>query len=131
MALTATTAILITGCATNRTIMSEQSTKTNVGLNSDNFKVVKPAAVGHSYGFRFLGIIPFASPNYAAARADLYKSVGDDVKGHPVTLANDMESKSTTYLILFSIPKLTLTADVIEFVKNGNSLSPQSAEVRR
>jgi hypothetical protein len=36
--------------------------------------------------------------------------------GAAVALTNELEDKSTLYLILFSVPKLTLTADVIEFV---------------
>jgi hypothetical protein len=36
--------------------------------------------------------------------------------GKAVALTNELEDKTTLYLILFSVPKLTLSADVIEFV---------------
>ena len=32
-----------------------------------------------------------------------------------------LEDKSTLYLILFSVPKLTITADVIEFVERDEA----------
>ena len=92
------------------------STQTQVNLNHANYKMIKAGAVGHSYGFRFLlGIIPITSPSSAAARADLYQSVNQPVNGKPVALINVSEDRSTTWLILFSIPKLVITGDVVEF----------------
>ena len=62
------------------------------------------------------GIFPFASPHHSTARSKLYASVDQPLTGKAVALTNELEDKSTLYLILFSVPKLTLTADVIEFV---------------
>ena len=92
-----------------------QSTGTGVNLSRDNYKVIKAGAMGESKGFRLLGIIPFASPSYAEAKKQLYASIGENVVGKSLALANQTEDRSTLYLILFSIPKLTISADVIEF----------------
>jgi hypothetical protein len=43
----------------------------------------------------------------------------EPLTGKAVALADQMEDRSTLYLILFSIPKVTITADVIEFVDSS------------
>ena len=92
-----------------------QTTGTGVSLTHNNYRVIKAGATGKSYGFRLLGIIPLANPKYATAKSHLYKSVGEPLTGRAIALANQTEDQSTVYLILFSIPKLMVTADVIEF----------------
>lgn len=104
------------GCASSRIENKMPSTQTQVNITHANYKMVKAGAMGRSYGFRFLlGIIPLAAPSTAAARADLYRNVGEPVNGKSVALINTVEDRSTTWLILFSIPKLTVTGDVVEF----------------
>ncbi|MGA2869115.1 MAG: hypothetical protein ABSF34_08145, partial [Verrucomicrobiota bacterium] len=77
-----------------------------------------------SYGFRFLlGIIPIAAPSTADARADLYGSLGESVNGKSVALVNVMEDRSTTWLLLFSVPKIVITGDVVEFAEEDKSVS--------
>ena len=114
LALLLLTATLLGGC-TSTGEFKGQTTGTGVGLAQNNFKILKTAAKGESSGFKLLGLIPFASPTYAQAKVDLYNSVGESLAGRAVALANQTEDKSSTYLILFSIPKITITADVIEF----------------
>ena len=63
-------------------------------------------------------ILPLGSPTYATAKQSLYQSVGEPLTGRAVALANQTEDRSSLYLILFSIPKVTITADVIEFIDN-------------
>ena len=105
--------VLFAGCSSVGNM--NQATGTNVQLNQKNYKVIKAGAMGQSWGFRLLGIIPFASPEYAAAKQRLYASVGDSMNGKAAALANETEDRSVLYLILFSVPRLTLSADVIEF----------------
>jgi hypothetical protein len=112
--LLATTAVLA-GCSSSRIDARPRSTSTSVNLNEKNYRLLQPGASGTSYGFRLLGIIPFASPHFATARKDLYRSVNQPIEGKAIALSNELEDKSTLYLILFSVPKYTLTADVIEF----------------
>lgn len=104
------------GCASNTTEMNAPSTETAVNLSQNNFRIIKAGAVGTSHGFRLLGIIPFAGANETDARADLYRNLGQSLEGKSATLANTTYSKSTIYLILFSVPKVTVEADVVEYL---------------
>jgi hypothetical protein len=104
---------LAMGCSSVGRISGQ--TGTNVQLSQNNYKVIKAGAKGESYGFRLLGIIPLTSPNYADAKEALYKSVDVPLTGKAVALSNQTEDRSSLYLILFSIPRVTVTADVIEF----------------
>jgi hypothetical protein len=115
-------AILGAGCASSRVENKMPSTETQVSLTRGNYKMIQAGAEGRSYGFRFLlGIIPIAAPSTAAARADLYRHVGQPVNGKSVALVNVMEDRSTTWLLLFSIPKLVVTGDVVEFAEEAHS----------
>jgi hypothetical protein len=114
--------LLSTGCSSTRVENNASSTETQIDLNHANYKMIKAGAEGRSYGFRFfLGIIPITAPNTAAARADLYNHVGESVNGKSVALINVTEDRSTTWLLLFSVPKLVITGDVVEFTGEGNS----------
>jgi hypothetical protein len=111
-----TALLLVSGCASSRVENKVSSTQTQVNLTHGNYKMVKAGAVGRSYGFRFLlGIIPVAAPSTATARADLYRNLGQPVDGKAVALINTVEDRSTAWLLLFSIPKLVITGDVVEF----------------
>ncbi|MFH0784872.1 MAG: DUF6567 family protein [Pseudomonadota bacterium] len=103
----------ITSCSSTGSM--QQSTGTNVSLQGNNYKVVKAGAKGESSGFYLFGIIPLFSPNYADAKANLYYSSGELFEGRSIALTNQTQDRSTLYLILFSVPRITVTADIIEF----------------
>ena len=108
--------LITTGCSSTRVENNSPSTQTEVSLSRGNYKMIQPGAMGSSYGFRFfLGIIPITAPSTAAARSDLYRSVGQSLEGRSVALINVTEDRSTTWLLLFSIPKVVITGDVVEF----------------
>jgi Family of unknown function (DUF6567) len=122
VAVVCTATMLAAGCASTRVENEAPSTQTQVDLTHGNYKMIKAGAEGRSYGFRFLlGIIPITAPSTAAARADLYSSLGQPVNGKSVALVNVTEDRSTTWLILFSIPKIVITGDVVEFASENNS----------
>ncbi|MGA3142360.1 MAG: DUF6567 family protein [Verrucomicrobiota bacterium] len=104
---------ILTGCSTEGEF--RQSTGTSVSLAGNNYKLIKEGVRGTSSGFRLLGFIPIVSPTHAGAKASLYQSVGQPLTGRSVALANETEDRSSLYLILFSIPKITVTADLVEF----------------
>ena len=106
--------IILTSCSSKSGKM-DQSTGTGVVLKSNNYKVLKAGARGDSYGFYLLGLIPIVSPSYADAKHDLYQGTGHKLEGRSVALANQTEDTSTIYLILFSFPRITITADIVEF----------------
>ncbi|MBU6400316.1 MAG: hypothetical protein KGS61_08355 [Verrucomicrobia bacterium] len=110
------------GCASSRIENKMPSTQTQVDITHANYKMIKAGAVGRSYGFRFLlGLIPLAAPSSAAARTDLYRNVGQPVNGKSIALINTVEDRSTTWLLLFSVPKLVITGDVVEFQKEATA----------
>jgi hypothetical protein len=124
MALLPIAVLMTSGCAATR-VEGTPSTETDVSLTRGNYKMVKAGAEGKSYGFRLLlGIIPITAPETADARADLYANVGQDLSGRSVALVNVVEDHSTTWLLLFSIPKIVITGDVVEFTQDNNGAAP-------
>jgi len=107
---------ILTGCTTSEGEF-KQRTDTSVQLAGNNYRVIKAGASGDSKGFYLLGLIPILAPSYADAKTDLYGKLGRSVEGKSVALANQTEDRSSLYLILFSIPKVTISADVIEFTQ--------------
>jgi len=105
---------LIAGCTSTGTF--PQTSGTQVDLSRKNFRVVKANATGSSSGFKLLGFIPFSAPTYTQAMSHLYQKAGV-TEGKAQTLTNVTQERSSLYLILFSIPKLTIRADVIEFTE--------------
>jgi hypothetical protein len=107
----------LVGCATSdRGEFKGQSTSAGVGLTKKNYKVIKVGAKGESSGFKLLGLIPLANPSYSDAKDMLYKSIGEPLEGRAVALVNQTEDDSSVYLILFSIPTIKISADVIEYI---------------
>jgi len=109
---------LLTGCGSVGNIRG-QNTDVAVNLNNNNYKIVKVGAKGSDWGFWLLGLIPFASPTAAEAKASLYASMNQSLEGRSVALVNQTEDRSFNYYILFAVPKITFTADVIEFTKES------------
>jgi len=104
----------ICGCGGTMGNIREQ-TNTNVQLNTNNYTVIKAGAKGVSTGFYLLGFIPIVMPNFADAKADLYLNSNEKLEGRSIALANQTQDQSSIYLILFSIPRYTISADIIEF----------------
>ena len=105
--------LLCAGCASQGDYRHESATAVN--LTQKNYKILHAGVVGKSYGFRLLGFIPIVSPSYGEAKSDIYKSTNETLEGRPIALANQTEDRSSLYLILFSVPCVTITADIIEF----------------
>ena len=102
-------------------------TTTTVNLSRKNFKIVKANALGHSVGFSFLGLFSIESPSYEEAFTQLYRSA-DISNGKSQTLVNVMHEQTSTYFILFALPKITVRADVIEFIDDAAPISARDAQ---
>jgi hypothetical protein len=89
---------------------------TSVSLAERNYRIVKTNVVGTSRGFALLGLITVKPPNYTEAFAQLYQAGGVSA-GKALALINVVQQSSAPYFILFSLPKITLRADVVEFVE--------------
>jgi hypothetical protein len=118
--------VILSGCQSYSNGSMPQSTATSVSLQENNYKVVKAGASGQSMGFYLLGILPIVQPNFAEAKSSLYKSIGQTLEGRSVALANQTQDTSSLYLILFSLPKIVVTADVVEFTDDAD-LQPAKA----
>lgn len=108
------TGLMLAGCSTVGGEIPHGNTTQTV-LEKSNYTVLYPVAQGQSAGFKLFGIISFAAPRHSEAMRNLYKNV--DVKGKATSLINVSQEYSSAYFILFSIPKITITGDIIEFHK--------------
>ena len=122
--------LILSGCQSYSNGSMPQSTATSVSLQENNYKVVKAGATGQSTGFYLLGILPIVQPNFAEAKSSLYQSIGQPLEGRSVALANQTQDSSSLYLILFSLPKIVVTADVVEFTHAASGVVPQPVAIK-
>lgn len=108
-------ALQLAGCTQWAGALKGGETSTVVSLSQRNYRVVMTGARGESVGFTFL-FFPLIAPSEGQAKDQLYRSVGQPLEGRAFALANQTEDHSLFTLILFSLPKVTLTADVVEFI---------------
>ena len=109
--------LFFSGCANVGSLPQAGVTRTD--LTKNNYRVVKSNVRGDDSGFSLFGFIPIVSPSYADALRSLHYNV--DMEGKSTALANVAQDYSSLYLILFSITKITVTADIIEFLDDENS----------
>jgi hypothetical protein len=114
-------ASLLTGSPPNGDL--EVHTQTTVRLEDANFVTVRTNVVGASKGFKLLGFITLRPATMDEAMNRLYANANAE-EGRPQTLAHLMVEHSAVYVILFSIPKVTTRADLIEFVAVSEEEAP-------
>jgi hypothetical protein len=119
-------ALCLAACSTNVGKIV-QSNGAEVSLRENNYKIVRASAVGSSTGFALFGVLTLVSPTYSEAKQELYRSVGQKLEGRAIALTNQTEDRSVVNFLLFSIPKITLTADVIEFNAGVSAAPPKLA----
>jgi hypothetical protein len=118
-------ATLLTGCAGTAATsvlsvlpgVSSQDLRnqTDVNLSKGNFVLIKTNVVGQSRGFALLGIITIVPAEFNTAFSRLYSQAGMEA-GTPQTLADVAVERTGSYWILFSLPRCTVRADVVQFV---------------
>jgi hypothetical protein len=87
---------------------------TDVRLQEKNFIVIRTNVVGQSSGFSLFGILTIVPARFDKARGRLYAHA-EMQPGRPQTLAHLIMNQDSSYFILFSLPRTTLSADVVEF----------------
>jgi len=102
------------GCA-NLATPADKADLSSVSLTHNNYRVLKQAAQGRDMGFKLFGFIPIVPVRYGDAMTDLYRGV--NTEGKSAALINVNKDRSTMYCILFSLPSITITADVVEFLE--------------
>ena len=104
--------VVLGGCITS-TRSRESETGARVELTKANFRVLKASAEGRSTGFYLFEFIPIMRPSVRRAMRELR---GDyEVAGEATALINVAEDRWTWHFLLFSIPRLAISADIIEF----------------
>ena len=97
---------------------------TSINLQQANYFIIKTNIVGKSKGFALLGFITIVPARFQKADDRLYAKAAIET-GKPQALANFVMEKSSSYWILFSIPRVTVRADLVEFIAAGaNSNAP-------
>jgi hypothetical protein len=104
---------------------------TAVTLMDNNFRIVEPNVIAKSRGFKLLGFITLKKASYTVAMSRLYAKANVEA-GRPQTIANVVHESGSMYLILFSLPKVTIRADLIEFTGPSveNAKQPVALNVR-
>lgn len=128
--LTVACVVITTGCAVRERGSLRNEAVSLSELHKRNYQVVKSNVRGDSYGFTFL-IFPIVEPQLAEAKQEMYRHVeagGTKLEGRPIFLANTTEEWGLYFtLLLFSISRVTLTADFMEFVGPESPEKPEKA----
>ena len=98
----------------NQGATTEVLIHTHVTLTGNNFIILQSNIVAKSKGFKLLGLISLRSASHTEAMSRLYAKAQLQQR-RPQALANVVRETTSTSLILFSIPKVTIRADLIEF----------------
>lgn len=115
--------LLLSGCAAlpalapllpSGSVNADMYTSTTVKLEQANFVTLKTNVVGMDKGFALFGIITMVPARFSLALDQLYERA-EMRPGRPQTLANVVAERSSTFLILYSIPRVVIRADVVEF----------------
>ena len=99
---------------------------TQVQLLGNNYRVLQTNIVAKSGGFKLLGFITIKSPSYVKAVSRLYARAGVE-EGRPQTLANVVYETGGLNVILFSLPKIRVRADLVEFTDARDAGAKEAA----
>jgi hypothetical protein len=98
---------------------------TEVQLLGNNYRVLQTNVTAKSAGFRLLGFITIKSPSYVTAMSRLYARARV-TEGRPQALANVVHETGGMNLILFSLPKIRVRADLVEFTGAPLGAAPRA-----
>ena len=99
--------------------------QTDIRLEVANFIVTKTDVVGQSEGFSLFGVLTIVPAKFTQAMNRLYTQA-EMQPGRSQTLVNLIVEKNSTYFILFSLPRISIRADVIEFIPvNATNIPPR------
>jgi len=95
-------------------LQGNTKSEAQIDLSKGNYSYVVADAVGSSMGISLFGFIPILRTSYIDAMSDLYKKAGMQKCGAYGVL-NVYQEESSIYLIIVSIPRVRVRADIIEF----------------
>ena len=100
---------------------------TELRLQQKNFQIVKANVIGQAKGFSLFGLITIVPARFTKAMSRL-NAQAELNPGSSRTLANLVLEKDSSYFILFSIPRTSIRADVIEFIPDIQPQPPQETK---
>lgn len=101
--------------------------QTDIKLAGDNFDTIKTNVVGTSKGFSLLGFITLYPATLTKAMNRMY-GAAEMEPGRPQTTAHLIIEHSSSYWILFGIPKVEVRADVVQFKAEVHSPEASARE---
>lgn len=131
--------LLLSGCAALAPVSSSFTSllgeresagihgQTRVNLTGDNFTLVKTNVCGRSKGFSLLGLVTICPASLTTAMSRMY-AAAQMRPGRPQTVAHLIVERSSSYWILFGIPRVEASADIVEFlpaVTTRESVKPE------
>lgn len=117
-------AACITSCTQSGMISNHHGDRSNtndITVDRPGCKVILGRAVGEDRGFKLLGLIPFKSPSESKAVDSMYANArerGAAPEGNSRQFVNTSIEHNANYFILFSIPTVRSSGDLVEFVND-------------
>lgn len=105
-----------------------------VSIDRSDCKLVLGRAVGTDTGFSLLGFIPLKSPSESIAVDKMYENArqrGAQPEGNSRTFVNTSIERTNQYYVLFGIPCIRSTGDLVEFTDGGNDKDSSSKKGKR
>jgi hypothetical protein len=91
---------------------------TEARLQEKNFLVVRTNVIGQASGFSLLGILTIVPARFNKAMGRLYAHAQMET-GHSQTLVDIVMEQDSINFILFTLPRISISADVVEFVPSA------------
>ena len=91
----------------------------NISVDRSDCKLILGRAVGEDRGFKLLGVIPLKSPSESVAVDRMYadaRARGAQPEGEARQFVNTSTERSANYFILFSVPTIRSSGDLVEFI---------------
>ncbi len=105
---------LLSGAHGNSAPPLQVHEETRVSLERGNFSLVRTNVWAQSRGFSLLGFITIYPATLSKAMGRLYSHAGMQ-PGHAQTISHLVIEQTSSYYILFGIPKVEVRADIVEF----------------
>lgn len=100
--------------------------QTSVKLAEGDFVLIKTNVWGRSKGFSLLGLITIYPATLTKAMTRMY-AAAQMRPGRPQTIAHLIIEQTSSYYVLFGIPKVDARADIVEF---NPEVKPDEAQRR-
>ncbi len=120
--LAACAALAFSSCGQTRinsNIQGDYAKTGGISIDRTDCKLICGRVSGVSKGFRLLGFIPFAHPSETTALENMYENArkrGVSLEGESVAFANTSVESTSNYYILWSVPTIKTSGDVVQYV---------------